>query len=191
MAVEPLNHPLGLRWHTPGQARLRWRADITADVWWRLLDRGSLTASVRAQAQSRFHVELLAQRNGRPSPEEAQALGMHRAAGAIVREVKLYADSVPLVFAHTVIPLASVRGKYRHLLQLGTRPLGAALFSDPAVQRGPVELTCLHPGDLLWENATTGIQPPQYIWGRRSAFYLAKRPILVSEFFLPGWPESK
>ena len=187
MSVEPLNHPLGLRWHTPRQARLRWRQDIDAKTWQRLLDRGSLTAQVRAQASNDFHVELLAQHNGRPSPEEAQALGMHRAAGAIVREVKLYADQRPLVFAHTVIPLASVRGKYRHLLQLGTRPLGAALFSDPHISRGPVELTCLHAGDLLWDKVVADIKTPAYIWGRRSAFYLAGRPILVSEFFLPGW----
>ncbi|MDD9894053.1 MAG: chorismate lyase [Gammaproteobacteria bacterium] len=187
MSVEPLNHPLGLRWHTPRQARLRWRNDIDADVWERLLDRGSLTARVKEQAQQAFKVELLAQHNGRPSPEEAQMLKMHRAAGAIVREVKLYADNAPLVFAHTVIPLASVHGKYRHLLQLGTKPLGAALFGDPTIVRGPVELTCLHPGDLLWDNAVTGIAAPEYIWGRRSAFYLAKKPILVSEFFLPGW----
>lgn len=187
MSVEPLNHPLGLRWHTPRQARLRWRQDIDAATWQRLLNRGSLTAQVRAQAGESFQVQLLQQENGRPSPEEAQALGMHRAAGAIKREVKLLADQRPLVFAHTVIPLASVRGKYRHLLQLGTRPLGAALFTDPNIRRGPVELTCLHAGDLLWDKAVADITSPAYVWGRRSSFFLAGRPILVSEFFLPGW----
>lgn len=187
MSVEPLNHPLGLRWHTPRQARLRWRSDIDLRTWQRLLDRGSLTAQVRAQAPQQFHVDLLKQHIGRPSPEEAQALNMHRAAGAIVREVKLVADQRPLVFAHTVIPLASVRGKYRHLLQLGTRPLGAALFGDSKIVRGPVELTCLHQDDRLWDKAVADIEAPDFIWGRRSAFYLAGRPILVSEFFLPGW----
>lgn len=187
MAIEPLNHPLGLRWHTPRQARLRWRHDIEPTTWQRLLDRGSLTQQVRAQAQQRFHVELLNQQVARPSPEEAQALGMHRAAGAITREVKLFADGQPLVFAHTVIPLSSVHGRYRHLLKLGTRPLGAALFSDSSIVRGPVELTCLHAGDLLWLQATAGMPAPDYLWGRRSAFYLAGRPILVSEFFLPNW----
>lgn len=187
MAVEPLNHPLGLRWHTPRQARLRWRRDIDLPTWARLLDRGSLTQQVRAQSQQSFHVELLAQHIARPMPEEAQAIGMHRAAGAIMREVKLFADGRPLVFAHTVIPLRSVRGEYRHLLQLGNRPLGAALFSDPNIVRGPVELTCLHAGDLLWDRAVAGVTPPDYLWGRRSAFYLAGRPILVSEFFLPNW----
>lgn len=174
---------------------MRWRDDIDQHTWARLLDRGSLTAQVRAQAQQHFHVALLEQSIGKPSPEEAQALGMHRAAGAIVREVKLYADQRPLVFAHTVIPLASVRGKYRHLLQLGTRPLGAVLFNDRNIVRGQVELTCLHSGDLLWNNCVAGLAEsvggsavvPKHIWGRRSSFYLAGRPILVSEFFLPGW----
>lgn len=187
MATEPLNHPLGLRWHTPRQARLRWRNSIDANTWERLLDRGSLTARVKQQAQQSFHVELLAQQNRRPSPEEAQALNMHRAAGAIIREVKLHADQRPLVFAHTIIPLASVAGQYRHLLKLGSKPLGAALFSDPNIHRGPVELTCLRPGNLLWQKATANIQAPAAIWGRRSIFFLAKQPILVCEFFLPGW----
>jgi chorismate--pyruvate lyase len=93
------------------------------------------------------------------------------------------------VFARTVIPRATLTGPRRRLTRLKTRPLGAVLFADPSMQRGPVEIARLTPRDKLYPVALRhlGRQPPE-IWGRRSLFTLGGKPLLVSEIFLPGIP---
>jgi chorismate--pyruvate lyase len=89
------------------------------------------------------------------------------------------------VFARTVIPVRTLRGRQRRLARLGTRPLGAALFADPHLKRGEVEIARLAPGDGIYEHAAVQ-GAADGVWGRRSVFTLKGKPLLVSEFFLPA-----
>lgn len=72
---------------------------------------------------------------------------------------------------------------------LGNRPLGAVLFADPGVVRGVTQYSQLLPGQELFESAVAGLSiRPGSLWGRRTLFYLAAKPLLVNEIFLPGIP---
>ena len=105
----------------------------------------------------------------------------------MVREVFLRCGAVPVVFAHSVIRLEGLRGAWRWLGSLGTRPLGAALFSDPRVQRTPLAFRAIGPRHPLFRRATvvpaSSLRP---LWARRSLFLLEGAPLLVTEIFLPG-----
>lgn len=75
----------------------------------------------------------------------------------------------------------------RRLAYLRNRSLGAVLFADPTMHRGEVEIARIPHADQLFALATARLsRPPDEIWGRRSTFYLSGKPLLVSEFFLPG-----
>jgi chorismate--pyruvate lyase len=77
----------------------------------------------------------------------------------------------------------------QRLAHLGTRPLGGMLFADPSMQRGDVELARLETGQAMHAAATFHLaSPPRQIWGRRTVFRLADKPLLVSEIFLPEFP---
>ena len=116
---------------------------------------------------------------------------MRRGGIAVVREVQLLCDEVPWVFARTLIPASSLKGPARRLTRLGSRPLGAVLFADRQVRRGDTEVARLQPGERLFHAATDSLVPsPGAIWGRRTLFYMAGRPLLVNELFLPQIPES-
>jgi len=82
----------------------------------------------------------------------------------IVREVSLYGDNQPVVFARSVIPK---NAKTDSIMRIGNKPLGEILFTDPNTLREPIEVT--------FQND---------IWGRRSVFVMNNSRILVSEFFL-------
>lgn len=154
-----------------------------------LLDPGSLTRRVRGACDGRFGVRLLGQGRQRPQLEEALALAMSPTAGALVRQVQLLCGTTPWVFARTVIPHSTLCGPRRRLGRLGDRPLGAALFADPTMRRGEVEVARLTPRHPLYHAAVAGLAaPPPEVWGRRSLFWLQGAPLLVSEFFLPGLP---
>ena len=106
-----------------------------------------------------------------------------------VRQVQLLCDGKPWVYARTIIPLTSLRGRLRRLAHLGTRPLGGMLFADPGMRREIVELACIRKGQDMYAAATRGLTgKPDCVWGRRAVFRIARKPLLVSEVFLPAFP---
>lgn len=157
-----------------------------------LFDRGSLTRRLRQCCPDRFRVCVLWQGWSRPSRDEARALHLRTDARAWTREVHLLCGDQTWVFARTLIPGATLRGRGRRLTQLGNRPLGEVLFTDPGVQRGPVEIARIVTGQRLHQRAFAGFTepPPVAIWGRRSIFRLDSQPLLVCEIFLPDLPTS-
>ena len=111
---------------------------------------------------------------------------------ALIRQVQLLCGEQAWVYARTVIPVSSLRGRLQRLAHLGTRPLGGMLFADPGMQRGDVQLARLGTGQPMHAAATFHlVLPPVEIWGRRTVFRLAHKPLLVSEVFLPEFPADR
>lgn len=151
-----------------------------------LTDMGSLTRRLQARCRS-FTVSHVAQRWGKPHVDEAVLLDMKPRHRALLREVCLNCDGRPVVFAHSVLPRASLRGAWQGLGKLGSKPLGAALFANTAVVRTPLTYRKLHPRHVLYRRAAAVLQNhPPFLWARRSVFTLHEASILVTEVFLPG-----
>jgi chorismate--pyruvate lyase len=168
------------------------RSSIPANLADWLLDRASLTLRLQQLCPGGFRVQVLSQVRGTPRLDEAQVLGMRPRDIAIVRQVRLLCGGTPWVYARTVIPVTSLRGKLQRLAGLGTRPLGGMLFADPGMRRGIVELAELLPGHAVYAAATGHLrQRPAAIWGRRSVFRMSGKPLLVSELFLPDFPAAR
>jgi chorismate--pyruvate lyase len=173
-------------WHVASRLH---RRDVPESVLRWLLDPASLTRRIQSACPGCFRVEVLFQGWAHPQRNEARELGMRTGSWGFVREVYLLCDGRPWVFARTVIPRTTLTGPRRRLTRLKTRPLGAVLFADPTMQRGPVEIARLTPCDKLFLAAIQHLaQQPEMIWGRRSQFTLGGKPLLVSEIFLPGIP---
>ena len=188
-----LQHPVSIRSRRePGWCewqRLR-RSRVPARFVSWLRDDGSLTLRLKCACGDRpFAVRLLRQGWARALPSEARRLGLRRGGLALVREVQLLCDGEPWVFARTLIPATTLRGPGQRLARLGERPLGAVLFADRRVRRGVTEMAQLRPGEQLFDSATQGLPPlSDTVWGRRTLFFMAGRPLLVNELFLPTIP---
>ncbi len=154
-----------------------------------LLDTASLTLRLQQLCPGRFRVRLLSQTWGKPFEDEARVLRMKSGSRALIRQVQLLCGEEAWVYARTVIPVRSLSGRLQRLAHLGTRPLGGMLFADPGMQRGGVELARLGTGQAMHAAATFHLASrPAEIWGRRTVFRLADKPLLVSEIFLPEFP---
>jgi chorismate--pyruvate lyase len=151
-----------------------------------LVDRGSLTARIQARCPA-FRVKVLFQGHARVDRDEIFLHPGGRRRLALVREVYLFCRRTPVVFAHSVIDPRSLHGTWRRLARLGSRPLGAALFSDPRVRRYPLRQKKLNRHHELYRRACAALKVrPPFLWARRSLFALHKSPILVTEVFLPA-----
>ncbi len=166
------------------QPAQRLRSKIPHPLWNWLLDPGSLTRRLQ-QACGRFRVQVYRQAWARPTPDEARALGLRTGERAWVREVHLFCDEQPCVFARTIIPAATLRGGYRRLTRLGNRSLGAVLFAERRLRRGAPEIAVMTRRQRLFAAASAcSAAKPDTIWGRRSLFHLRDKPLLLSEIFL-------
>ena len=145
-------------------------------------ERGSLTALLRAHCRS-FGLHAL-----RHGVGPAQAGDPGRGAARVWRrEVVLLADGKAVVFARSVARVDALRGAWRLLRGLGTRPLGDAVFAQPGVRRTPIVVCRLRRGEALQRAAcrAAGLDASTDLWARRSGFVLRGATVWVTEVFLP------
>ena len=149
-----------------------------------LLDPDSLTARLKTHCHQ-FRVELLGQQ-----VEKCQA---HEAVDAIpvgenvlVREVLLYCDDKPQVFARSLLPMSSLTGAEQALANLGTQSLGQVLFNNPSLERKTIEVATFDLNSSVGKLANDlQLNVTHTLWGRRSIFVLENKPLMVAEVFLP------
>jgi chorismate--pyruvate lyase len=92
-----------------------------------------------------------------------------------------------VIFAHSVAASRALKGPWRLLMTLGTRPLGAALFADPRVSRRPLRFRQIRCGHELYRRASSSLDvAPASLWARRSLFVFHGSQLLVTEVFLPA-----
>jgi chorismate lyase len=150
-----------------------------------LIDNGSLTARLKARYKD-FAVQPVAVNYAKPIRDEAALLHLPAYQNTLIREVLLIGNNQPVVFAHSVLPRASLRGAWNGLGRLGSKPLGATLFANPKVKRTPLEYKKLPRQHPISMRVAAHLQiSPKALWARRSIFSLNCARIMVTEVFLP------
>lgn len=153
-----------------------------------LTDQRSLTAKLIDHSR-RFTVRRLRQGVAVCLADEHAEIGLAHRRQVRERDVLLECDDQPVVFAHTVIPLAASAADWPFFSALGNRSLGATLFSDPQVIRGPLAYARLQPTHPLAIRAgatTSADWGDRPLFARRSVFRRAAGVMLVTEVFLPA-----
>jgi chorismate--pyruvate lyase len=150
-----------------------------------LHDHGSLTQRIQ-QHCDQFAVHPVRSGLARIAFDEAALLAIAPHQLAYSREVFLYADDQPVVFAHSTCAQADLRGAWSSITGLGNRSLGSLLFTHPLVIRQPLHFKALRSHHPLHRSTSAVLtDAPDMLWARRSLFYLHDAPLLVTEVFLP------
>ncbi|MFZ3086721.1 MAG: chorismate lyase [Methylotenera sp.] len=150
-----------------------------------LIEKGSLTARLQ-QRYSNFSVKSLMVKYAKSTQDEANLLHLATDNTVLRREVLLYGNGLPVVFAQSILPRKSLYGEWRRLGTLGNKPLGAVLFANPKVKRTPLSYKKLSPNHALYRSAARYLtDKPAFLWARRSVFSLNCANIMVTEVFLP------
>ena len=150
-----------------------------------LTDRGSLTARIAERCPG-VRVQVTFQGLRRPDRDERFLFVDDGRSRVLVREVLLCCGDLPVVFAHTVVRPRDLDGPWRSVARLGSRPLGAALFADPRIERFPLHQRKIGLHHELHRRVRAVLPvKARWLWARRSLFRLHDSPILVTEVFLP------
>lgn len=185
--MSPDIFPVGIldQWHQVSDVRI---PDAFLKNW--LLNTGSLTERLQSQCRY-FNLEVLGQAlaiQAQITTDEYRKLyGTEHVEQppTQIREVVLYGDNVPWVFARTLIPWQFIDEEMQDIATLGNQPLGKILFNDPRFTRHEFQLISCEPSQPLF--SVFDISVPR-LWGRRSVFQFKQHHIMVCEIFLPGSP---
>jgi len=154
-----------------------------------LSDTGSLTQKIERAIGQKLEVLVLSDCRQNLNSDESRYFHF-KIKRCRVREVLLCANQVPLVMAHSIIPVASSCGSNYPILRLGKRPLGAVLFAKShkqSQQKVIREIAHLNKRNTLWKKCSKRYSDlPSPAWGRRTLYSLKSRPLLVTEVFLPN-----
>ena len=103
-----------------------------------------------------------------------------------IREVLLYLDGQPWIFARTIIPQNIMNEKQADFTELGSKPLGELLFSKNEFIPGKIEIAQFSLSSRLAELAASLNQyVVEPLWGPRRYFHVGSEQLIVSEVFLP------
>ncbi|MCF2950310.1 chorismate lyase [Paraglaciecola aquimarina] len=101
----------------------------------------------------------------------------------LIREVILWGDGTPWVFARSIIP---IRLWQQDFTDLNSQPLGQRIFNDVRFKRLPFQITKVGTNQLFSEKLN--VSNKHDLWGRRSVFCFENLKMMVCEVFLPDSP---
>lgn len=150
-----------------------------------LLDAGSTTRRIKQIFGAPSEVRIIKQQWLVPHPSEAAILHLPLRTNALVREVELSCKGTVWMVARAVFPAVTLQGRRgcRLAAQLDERPLGPLLFRDTTLQRSEFELAILQPQHFEYQWAMGEKHQAENLWARRSVFWLANKPLLLTEVF--------
>lgn len=134
-----------------------------------LEEEGSITARISSHAE--FKLEILNDDIGVAEDEEYIALEIP-SEEVRIREVVLYGDLVPLVYARSIIPELTASKGYPGLGTIGSKPLGDLLFQSELFIK------------IRREFAQFQTSSNEVVWGRRTHYLVRGYPLSVMEVFL-------
>ena len=147
-----------------------------------LISQGSLTELIKARCRSDFSVRVL-RHEIRPATElTGHEMQLPTSAPVLYREVLLCDGSEARVFAASILPLSALTGRFAPLQELGARPLGHWIFSEPQLTRRQMHYTQLASDHALF--ADIRLPTTLLLRGRKTLFAGASKDFLVAEFFL-------
>ena len=134
-----------------------------------LNEEGSITAKIASDFI--FKLEILSDDIGIAEDDEYLALDI-ASQEVRIREVILYGNLVPLVYARSVIPVLTASKGYPGLGTIGSKPLGDLLFQSELFIKTRREF------------AQFQTSSEKVIWGRRTHYLVRGYPLSVMEVFL-------
>ncbi|NEX64449.1 chorismate--pyruvate lyase family protein [Noviherbaspirillum galbum] len=180
-----------------GITRARWVAHVNGvspprDLRGWLTDTVSLTLKLSASG-NQFRVRRLRQAVRPCLGDEHHAIGLPKPGKVQEREVVLHCDGLPVVYAHTVVPLGATASDWPFFATLGERSLGTTLFGDPRVTRGELRYARLHDAHPLARRtgAALGDMVDGPLFARRCLYRRGQGVLLVTEVFLPAIRELR
>lgn len=152
--------------------------------------KNSITQLVEQLINAPTNISVLYQGSARPPDYESDFISTHLGSKQLVcREICMTCMSTPILVARTIWSRED-SALDQAMEQLGTKPLATLLFREPSrAELRLREAKVLSENDPLYRftrKATANFGSNPKLVARRSLYWLAQQPLLLTEVFLPA-----
>ena len=133
-----------------------------------LLEQGPITKRIKSIAE--FRLELIQDELSDATDDEILFLKID-SEEIRIREVILYGNENPIVFARTIIPNTTIEKGLKELGKIGNKPLGDILFEKDIFSKEDIVFASFKDKESLF-------------WGRKIKYTVKDQPFSVMEVFL-------
>jgi len=133
-----------------------------------LLEQGPITKRIKSIAE--FRLELIQDELSDATDDEILFLKID-SEEIRIREVILYGNENPIVFARTIIPNTTIEKGLKELGKIGNKPLGDILFEKDIFFKEDIVFATFKDEESLF-------------WGRKIKYTVKDQPFSVMEVFL-------
>ena len=133
-----------------------------------LLEQGPITKRIKSIAE--FRLELIQDELSDATDDEILFLKID-SEEIRIREVILYGNENPIVFARTIIPNTTIEKGLQELGKIGNKPLGDILFEKDIFSKEDIVFATFKDEESLF-------------WGRKIKYTVKDQPFSVMEVFL-------
>ena len=154
---------------------------------------GSMTRLIKQHIKAEFELKVVRELVSEASERECELLNLSSNT-VYVREIVMYADGQPWLYARSVFPQQVLDLTDKSLKELGDQPLGRLFFhseSDISGKTNPrqsIEIGYVSADHELLNGESFPETAEQALYARRSTFNYHDMPALVQEVFLPAHP---
>ena len=177
-----------LQQHTSWHHQIDWlQQNLNPRQWDWISSPKSLTQRMRQLKEHKVDFAVLHNGWGQPYPDELAALELIPQNLCWVRDITWSCGNTVWVCGRTVIPADALEGDGACLEHTGENSLGEILFSEKNIEREPFQYAKLDHADPWYQDILHeyALASTTQLVARRSVFYFANKPLLVSEAFLP------
>lgn len=105
-----------------------------------------------------------------------------------LREVMLYADGLPIMYARTVTPKINLRGFWNGIKRLQDNPLSDIIFEQKVIKRSPFIYSRFSKNDDISKSVrNSGHNDSNILVSRQSMFNYNNKSVLLTEVFFKNF----
>ena len=147
-------------------------------------NKSSLTDRIKKIANLKIRLVANNYKNKNLLLSEKNFFPLHKAENIFLREVIIFANGVPIMYARTVLPRKYLRGYWNDIKKLNTNSLSRIVYENPSIKRS--NFSYLAPSlnnKILKKINSLKIDSKNLVIGRQSYFEYKRKNILLTEYF--------
>ena len=147
-------------------------------------NKSSLTDRIKKIANLKIRLVANNYKNKNLLLSEKNFFPLHKAENIFLREVIIFANGVPIMYARTILPRKYLRGYWNDIKKLNTNSLSRIVYENPSIKRS--NFLYLAPSlnnKILKKINSFKMDSKNLVIGRQSYFEYKRKNILLTEYF--------
>ena len=147
-------------------------------------NKSSLTNRIKKIANLKIKLVTNNYKNKNLLLSEKNFFPLHKAENIFLREVIIFANGVPIMYARTVLPRKYLRGYWNDIKKLNTSSLSRIVYENPSIKRSNFLYLAPSLNNNIFKNIKSlKIDSKNLVIGRQSYFEYKRKNILLTEYF--------